>query len=229
MAQFNLKRSANIRQKDKDVVNGFMKEVECLFPADNPFYIISDLIKHLCLLYFHHVIKSKLLTDKEQAIFMKLLQDHNKIDFDRYEWKLIYRASRDGLSEQMAKSKYENKLNLVGFIHTKNDNIMGGYTSVGWRHAITAGGKYFRDEKAFVFNIRSSKGYQPVLRNVNIAKCDKAMFSRTGYYLIWDGCIYINGAVNQVQLYDYKVYDSCPTKHYFNGGTQSEDVKIKLI
>ena len=145
--------------------------------------------------------------------------------FDKYEWKLIYRASTDGLDEKTAKSKYENKMNLVAFIHTENDNIMGGYTSVGWKPASTVNGHYYRDEEAFVFNVRSSESYEPILRNAIKEKCDKAMFSRAHYYLIWDGVIYINGSSNNVELYDYKVFNSCPTDYYFNGGTSSEKVK----
>lgn len=221
----DLKKVAKIRQKDKDIVNGYIKQIQCLFPADNTYYLIATLIKHLCLLYFHHAIPSKLLTDKEQDIFMKLLRDHNKPDFDQYRWELVYRASTDGLKEDIAKSCYENKEDLVAFIHTKNNNIMGGYTSVGWKHATTETGKYFRDEKAFVFNVRSSSSNKPILRNAIISKCDKAMFSRKGYYLIWDGVIYINGKTNNVELYDYKVFDSCPDQNYFNGGTQMQLVK----
>ena len=81
MAQIDFKKVAKIRQKDKDIVAGYIKEIQCLFPTDNPYYIIATLIKHLCLLYFHYAIPSKLLTDEEQNIFMKLLRDNNKHDF----------------------------------------------------------------------------------------------------------------------------------------------------
>ncbi len=229
MAQVEFKKIANIRQKDKDIVNGFIKEVQTLFPEDNPYYIIADLIKHLCLLYFHHKINSKLLTDEEQTIFMKLLRDNNKFGFDEYEWKLIYRASNDGLDENIAKEKYEGEKNLVALIHTENDNIFGGYTSVGWRHATTESGLYDKDEKAFCFSIRSSKGHKAVIRNVIKSRHHEAMFSRSGYYLIWNGKIYLNGSKNTADLYNYGEYEACKSEYDFTGGLRIQQAKIKDI
>ena len=229
MAQADFKKVKNFRQRDKDIVYGFIKEIQCLFPKDDSYYNIHDLIKYLCLLYFHHIIDSKLLTDEEQTMLMKLFRDHDKTGFDELEWKLIYRASEDGLSEKAAKEKYEHKENLMVFYHTENDNIFGGYTSVGWKHSDETGGIYEEDKLAFVFSVRSSKYYDPILRKVNLGRANRAMFSRKGYYLIFDGIIYINGTTNTADLYNYGEYEACPSRFYFTGGLDIEKAKIKDI
>ena len=232
MAQFEFKSLTNVRQKDKDIVNGFVKEVQILFPKNNPYYNIPDLIKHLCLLYFHHVIPSKLLTKEEQSILMKLLRDHKKSElYDKYEWKLIYRASRDGLNEDIAKKYYENKKNLVAFIHTKNDNIFGGYTSSGWKHANGYDYVYNPDKNAFIFGIRSSKDYKPSIRNVlsNTSSISNAMFSRKGYYLIWNYAIYIHGTNHTADVYGGSIYEPYSSSHHLTGGLGPGHAKIKDI
>ena len=229
MAQTDFKKVKNFRQRDKDIVYGFIKEIQSVFPKDNSYYNIHDLIKHLCLLYFHHIIDSKLLTDIEQETLMKLFRDHNKDDFDQFHWQLIYRASRDGSTEKNAKEKYEYKKNLVAFIHTENDNIFGGYTSHGWDHSDSNDGVYHEDKHAFVFGIRSSQNHEPIIRNVKKGREGQAMFSRKGYFLIWNYMIYICDRTYTADLYDSGTYQSCPSVSHFTGGLGVGEANIKDI
>lgn len=231
MAQFQFKKAENIRQKDKDIVYGFIRRVQDLFPKDNSYYIVSDLINHLCLLYFHHVIESELLTDDEQTIFMKLLRDNDKLGFDEKEWKLIYRASENGLNEKDAKSRYEYKDNLMCLFYTVNDEIFGGYTKTGWtppkvKKSSGENYHYDNDPDAFMFLIRSkeSKPFIIKFKNEKIkSENDNSLFSRDGYYLIWNGLSYINSTTNCVQIYTHSRYEKPPT------GRLTADAKIKDI
>ena len=60
----DLTKAAKFSQKIKDVVNGFVKEVQDQFPGDNPYYNIVDLVKLLIIFYYRQVLESKLLDNK---------------------------------------------------------------------------------------------------------------------------------------------------------------------
>ena len=96
MADFNFNAIKQIRQRDKDIVYGYMKHIQSsLFShfEENPYFTLIQLIQDLCLLYFHQVMDSKILTLNEINTFMKLLKNNNKSQFDEFEYNLIYRAS----------------------------------------------------------------------------------------------------------------------------------------
>ena len=61
----DLKRVNRMSQKYKDIVNGFVKEVQDAFPSDISYYNIPSLVTHLILLHFHTFIESHLFTDNE--------------------------------------------------------------------------------------------------------------------------------------------------------------------
>ena len=46
----------------------------------------------------------------------------------------------------------------------KNGNVFGGYTQLGWIKEKNS--DWSSDKDAFVFQVRSSKGYAPILSNV---------------------------------------------------------------
>eukprot|EP01084_Bolivina_argentea_P016231 30381_1 len=51
----DLKKVKEIKQKQKDIVYGYIKGIQwSLFPTNDPFFNINQLIKDLCLLYFVH-------------------------------------------------------------------------------------------------------------------------------------------------------------------------------
>ena len=91
----DLKKVSKISQRYRDIVNGYIKEVQQLFPTANAYYNIVDLIQHCILLYFYQQFESKILTDDEQEIFRNLFIDNDKAIIDE-SWKLIYRRSKNG-------------------------------------------------------------------------------------------------------------------------------------
>ena len=187
MAEINFNRTKRIGQRDKDIVYGYMKGIQSILPDDNPYFIIVQLIQDLCLLYFHKTIDTKILTDNETDLFIELLIRNNKEQFKNFEWELIYRASRDTLDEHIAKKAYENKKNIICFIQSENNNVFGGYASVKWISATSLGKKseIFGDENAFVFGIRSSKNYSPIISSIKKDDADRALCSFEYFYLMW--------------------------------------------
>ena len=48
----NFEKIKNIKQRDKDIVNGFIKKCELLLPKNNSYYNIAQLIHYLISLYY---------------------------------------------------------------------------------------------------------------------------------------------------------------------------------
>lgn len=92
----DLKRVNRIGQKYKDITNGYLKIAQALFHVDNSYFNIVDLIKHIILLYYHHLFESKILSEEEQDKFITFLKTNNK-HITNYEWELIYDSTKDGL------------------------------------------------------------------------------------------------------------------------------------
>ena len=72
MAAVNLKNVQRMIQHQKNIASGYIKEAQSWFPADNPFFHIVDLIKHLILLFYCHAFESNILNDDEQDTFIQL-------------------------------------------------------------------------------------------------------------------------------------------------------------
>ena len=105
-----------------------MKQIQSIFAEaeNNAYFIIGEGIQNICLLYFHKTMDTKILTDDEIDLLMKLFVKFDKPQFQEYQWDLLYRASRDGLSNDIARAAYEKKKNIICFIHSENDCVFGG-------------------------------------------------------------------------------------------------------
>lgn len=185
-----------IDQLNKDIVFGFIRESQLLFPSDNPYFNIVNLIKHICLLYYFRTFDSKILSESEQWEFLDLLSRQNK-DLG-VKFNLIYRLSRDGqFKKDEFREKCHDRKNLLCFIHTKDDDIYGGYTSSGWRKKNCPSGTYINDTKTFIFMIRSNQsqynGNLPIIWNVKKDKSNLAIGHHDMYCCIfgYDWAIYV--------------------------------------
>ena len=174
----------------------------------------------MCLLFFHIFIDTKILTNDEIDTFLELLQTKNK--FVGNEWKLLYRKSDDGRydDEQFVRQIYEDKHDILVIVEAESNNVLGGYSHSGWNsgHRICN-----TDDKAYVFGIRSSEGFEPSISNVKTI--NKATFSCDGYYFYfgWTGVIFVrNGKICHQVSNDY---ESFPTDRHLLAGAYSEDVK----
>ena len=77
-----------IQQKDKDIVYEYMRMMQEMFPSDNAYFTIVQLIQHLCLLCFWAVIDSKILTDDEAIQLFEMVSKHREC---QSSWELLYR------------------------------------------------------------------------------------------------------------------------------------------
>ena len=108
MMEADFKRIVKINQKYKDIVNGYIKRVQAVFPSHIQ-YNISDHICHLILLFYYKIFRTNILSDTEQEQFLDLLRDNNKSIVD-YPWKLIYDSTKDGLkSDTFVNKVYDHQ------------------------------------------------------------------------------------------------------------------------
>ena len=171
------------------------------------------------------MIKSRILTQTEIKTFLSLLSKNNKKLTKN--WNLIYHGKTDGFNDKICKKKCENKKNLLCLIQTDGGNVFGGYTSNGWK---SGNNIYNRDDKAFVFGLRSSKQYEPSIANIKPDKVDQAMYSENCVYLIFGSgpAIFVS---NNGDAYHYNphCYTSLPTDNHFmrgNGGEKVIDIEV---
>ena len=73
MAEFEWRKIDNLRHTD--IVFGYVHRAQQLFPKNNVYYHLVDLIKHLCLLYYHSSFTSSILSEKECDEFLPQLKE----------------------------------------------------------------------------------------------------------------------------------------------------------
>ena len=161
MAAIDFKQVKQSNQRDKDIVYGYMKQIQCLFPGDNPYFTIVQLIQDLCLLYYRVVIDTKILTDDETQKLLEMVNDHTN-NIYKGCWKLLFRASRDGFKRYDFYLKCDKMNNTICIIHSAQNNVFGGFTSISWDKSKCKTKSIQEDDPfAFIYLVRSNNGYKP--------------------------------------------------------------------
>ena len=217
MSDVDFKQVKRINQRNKDIVYGYIKQFQQLFPEDNPYYTIVQLIQDICLLYFTILIESKILTDEEKIKLMEMVNNHTNNKFNG-EWKLLFRGSRDGYKRQDFYKKCNKMDNTICVIHTVENNVFGGYTSIKWDKSDDY---HETDRSAFIYKIRNNGTIKPILFPAqNNGKYSVQQYS-SGYLSFgkWGKGFYFNDMGYQVDL--IVNYGECPEynleKHELNG------------
>ena len=233
MAQTYFQKVKACNQRDKDIVYGYIKRIQSILPHEqNSYFIIVQLIQNWILLYFHNRIDTELLTDDEQNKLFKLFEDNTKDKFIHLlrnkSLKLIFKSSGYEMDAEKCIDKVYDKKHILILIHSSNDNICGGYTSVGWKKKLQNAGsdKWIKDEDAFLFSIRS-KGYEPRIAYIKKENETKAI----RHY--WNNDAYL--MFGSLELYVYRdttlfaegnsCYQPFPFPHYLLGGGYSDSLK----
>eukprot|EP01084_Bolivina_argentea_P128465 227079_1 len=164
---------------------------------------------------------SKIMTETEQTIFLKLMNGNgNNLGT---QWNLLYRATEHGWSKKDLLNKAENVPKTIIVIDSVNiyqqHNVFGGYTST----PIKGNNKWAKDNKAFLFLIRSSKNYKPNI--FDVFKSEKAIYHCSDALCnFYDILVYPNCNKNKLsstRKYAYKV----PSAHYLSGDVKNYWVK----
>ena len=110
-------------------------------------------------------MQSSILNATEINALAALLRKNGK-SMDHKSFRLLYRASTSNESERKrCVDAVYNKKNVLVIVESVGNDVCGGYTKVGWNKG-AGNGTYSSDGEAFIFSIRSSKGYKSYLSNV---------------------------------------------------------------
>ncbi len=79
------------------------------------------------------------------------------------QWKLQYRATRDGFSAKKFHSKCETVANTLTIIKSEHGNIFGGFTEKAWNSS----DKFYEDQNAFIFSLvnKENKPFKAMCTN----------------------------------------------------------------
>ena len=110
-----------------------------------------------------HIFSDKMIYNLSNSEII-LLDEREKIikminpfaDLNTYNFKLIFRASKDGELPHSFHSFCDNKGPTIIFIKTGNDKRIGGYTSISW----SSNNEFQPDENAFLFSIDRKEKYE---------------------------------------------------------------------
>jgi hypothetical protein len=91
---------------------------------------------------FEYLNESKIVNDTKD--FLNSIEFNN---FDTNNFKLLYRASRDGFSAESFHLRVKNRQKTLALIKS-GTNVFGGYTDLSWN----GDGSYKYDSNAFLFS-----------------------------------------------------------------------------
>eukprot|EP01084_Bolivina_argentea_P173854 301161_1 len=214
-----------INQRTKDIVFGFIRHINKSVSADNT----PPLIKYLCVLFYYASIESNILTSKEIQNFEELFYNYHKTKHllqITHEWKLLFRGSMHGFTDVKFNKIVPNNQNIVVIIHSSDNNVFGGYSKTGYDSIF----KHSTDSNAFLYLLRSSKGYKPQIFDIKSRDVKSAVYTASSYiccfgkngynialtnncdknsssWVDWEGC------------WEQGSYDT-PSKYYLNGGKE---------
>ena len=95
-----------------------------------------------------------------------------KLKVNKFTFKLIYKATRDGDSEEEFHSKCDNINNNLIIIKTKENNIFGGFTTT----LLNRCGNYNYDTYSFLFSLNKK-----IIYNINKEYFEVAIFCGKGF------------------------------------------------
>ncbi|XP_077997903.1 kelch-like protein diablo [Glandiceps talaboti] len=79
----------------------------------------------------------------------------------KQEWKLLYRASRDGYSCTEFHHRCDGYSPTVVLVKSSNGSICGGYSDIAWTSTAPPRGKYVTSERSFLFSLVNTQGLPP--------------------------------------------------------------------
>lgn len=122
-------------------------------------------------------LDSKIINKKEEIDFLEkcLKKDDPLLSKKNIQFKLLYRASRDGDSSYTFHSKCDQKVNVLFVIQTLKGLKFGGYTEQTWE--VTGSAK--TDNNLFVFSLDYLKKYNCIKGKQNMSP-DKDRGPRIG-------------------------------------------------
>ncbi|XP_062501310.1 uncharacterized protein LOC134178448 [Corticium candelabrum] len=124
----------------------------------------------------------------------------------KMNWRLIYKASRDGFRAANFHRCCDNKGETISVIHTTGGYLFGGYTDVPWT---SASGVYKQSSQSFLFAFRSSSLGNTAVK-ATIVNSDHAVIHNSSYC-----CIFGRGY--NINIHDSSNTNSISSSNWSNG------------
>jgi len=96
-----------------------------------------------------------------KQIYVDLLNKWTKATSKDKNWKLEYKASKDGWDAVNFHSKVDNKGESISVIEDTDGNLFGGYTPIQWKSS----GNYLFDNRTFIFSLKNPLNQPIMLKN----------------------------------------------------------------
>ncbi|XP_062522994.1 uncharacterized protein LOC134197664 [Corticium candelabrum] len=143
-------------------------------------------------------VDSTLMNKEDKRVLLSWLSG-------KTNWRLIYKASRDGFRAADFHRWCDNKGETISVIRTAGGYLFGGYTDVPW----STSGTYKQSSQSFLFAFRSSAlGNTPV--KATIASSGNAVFHHSSYC-----CTF--GAGHTIHIADSSNTSSNSNSSWYNG------------
>jgi len=159
----------------------------------------------------HPVINQlAILTNEQMTELMSLC----KFSLNQ-NWKLIYRATRDGFGATDFHSKCDSYQNSLVIIKSTNGNVFGGYTEQNWSHSVD----YKNDPNAFLLSFINQHNSKIIMKCTNPSH---AIFAHRAYGPIFGHDLHIcNNSNTSNGSYSYLGH-SYKHPNYANGSNEAK-------
>ena len=151
------------------------------------------------------------------------------------QFKLLYRASRDGFAASSFHAKCDQQPNTLTVIKTTIGCIFGGYTSVSW----DSKSRHKTDPNAFIFSLVNAT-QQPQFMPIKPTMTDRAVYCFSSHGPIFgrfDICIQNNsnlsaGSLSQLgKVFDFKLFqpETMESQSFLAGSKQFQIAEIETF
>jgi len=126
--------------EDENEIKSFLERIKKFGKINKPSFLINSLI----------------ITKKDEVELINSWISPNK----RFNYQLLYRATRDGDTDKEFHSKCDHKSPILIIGKTPKGYIFGGYTTINLNYEEWKGSnKYLYDNEAFVFSLNQKKKF----------------------------------------------------------------------
>ena len=174
------KKTATTQSKDKCIllISGFIR--------DNCERYIIDELQQVIFIFYYNPINSNILNDNERSILLDMITKHRNI---QSEYKLIYRATRDGCTRKAFYNKLQTQKPSLHIIETSDGDVFGAFVSITIP-SLARNYDLYADDKAFLYTIRSSNNdfmdrKIPRIFPIKKDKINAAVGVQSGFWLMF--------------------------------------------